>query len=237
MIINIPSNLPKEIDNIQTPEKSDFSISPSFIRCSFMNNNLYILYDNLCFSPNMSMFTNVKFDRILLKNKLEKFIKQEDKKYVKLDTFDVNRSRFCFDIESWLNDSFKGVIPTKILGYKRVFKLKKKVPLMLEAYTGRIVLKGYIDKYFKEYVKKHTELRKEIFGIITDNIEKVLKLNAVNMFDYNYDFLSNTITISLKAVYISTLVSWIAVESSKPKVNTTSDFDKNVYDFLKFKIY
>lgn len=236
-IKKVPSDLPNQINNIENPKKSDFSISPSFLTCQISNKKIYLIFENVCFSPNSAMFINVKYDQNELRNKLLQYIDPKDKKYITLESFTTSRSRFCFDINKWLDDSFKHAVPYKTFGsFQRTFKLRKQIPSMFGLYAERVMLKKYIDNSFKEYVKKHPELRREVFGIITAEVERALEVNSVNMFDYSYDYNSNTVLVSLKTIYTSMVMAWI-MNGAKSKKNVSSlNFDKNVKDFLSYNL-
>jgi hypothetical protein len=220
------TNIPKE------KVSKTFSINPSIINSKIEGGMYYFSFNNNCYSVNMDFYT--KIDQDTLKTKLNNWLRESDKKYIKLVSFDTNKSRFVFDIDAWLDDGMKNIKSTKsIIRFQRKYMLKVQPPYIVRTCGQRYDLQKYIASYFKDYCKKHPELRKTVFNIVTDEVEKKMRIGAVNYFDYSYDYQSNCISVSLKPVYEMTVMSAIILMLQKKNETKTMGFDNSVISHLK----
>ena len=85
-----------------------------------------------------------------------------------------------------------------------------------------------LDEFYTEVSNKIRLFKEEIS-------KKHLNLDSLNLFDYRYDKVSNSVVVSVKPIYVASLTAAATVmvkdETWKKKVN----FDKTVGMFLKFK--
>lgn len=213
---------------------TNFNIMPTLISSRVFNGKYLFTFNNMAYNINGLYNTSQRFDQNILKKKLLAFIKESDRKYIILKSFDTNKSTFEFDIEKWLDDAFvhtSGVL--HLTKFDKRYRLKVMPPFMVRAYGARIEFTKYVATYFKDYCKRHPQLRKTVFSIVTDKVEKTLKINHLNMFDYEYDFMSNNIIVRLKSVYVMSIIA-LAMEISnndKSKVNFNTSVKQNLRMF------
>lgn len=214
---------------------TQFAINPMIVSANIRNDMYIFTFNNMCYNnlPNKG-YLNV--DSKVLKEKLEAWIKPSDRKYIKLAYFDKQTSKFVFDIEAWLEDGMKNCTaygdPMKM---SKTYRLSVKLPYMIGVYGNEFEFSKYISEHFKKALVKKPELRKNIFGIIEDISRKHLKMDSVGMFEYNYNRMSNAVSVSVKPHYAAGLVASATIllkdESWKKKI----DFDKTVGMFLKIR--
>lgn len=211
-----------------------FSINPLIVNSRIQNDTLIFTFNNMCFN-NTPIPGDLKVNQGILKQKLNSWIKPQDKKYIKLVDFNNQNSKFAFDIDSWLEDGLTKHSVFSVLGTSKTYKLSKQLPYMVSVYGNEFEYGKYISEKFRKKLVRFPELRKDIFGIIEDVSRKHLKIESVSMFEYKYSKINNTVSVSLKPVYVASVVGAITLmakdETWKKKVN----FDKTVGMFLKFK--
>lgn len=226
----------RAVDNSLSTKPVDiFSISPLIIG-SYLQNDLYVFnFKNMCFN-NQPVRDYLRVNQTILKSKLEGWLKQSDKKYIKLADYNNLDSKFVFDIDAWLDDSLKGCKPyTNYLAMSKSYKLSKQLPYMVSVYGMETEYGKYICEHFKKYLKTHKELRNNVFGIIEDICTKHLHLESISMFDYTYNRMSNSVVVSVKPVYVATITAAAYKLKSSLDDKKKVDFDKSVGMFLKFK--
>ena len=188
----------------------------------------------MCFN-NKPIPGELKVNQSVLKQKLNSWIKPQDRKYIKLADFNNQNSKFVFDIDSWLEDGIKSYTTFATLGMSKTYKLGKQLPYMVSVYGNEFEYGKYIAEKFRRKLKQYPELRKNIFGIVEDVSRKHLKMDSVAMFEYKYSRINNTVSVSVKPAYLASIAGAISImakdDSWKKKVN----FDKTVGMFLKFK--
>lgn len=151
-----------------------------------------------------------------LKIKLENFIKQSDKKYIKLKDFTHIRSTFIFDYTAWLDDCLKNVkLEPFSSSWDRVCKLKIIPPYMARTCAMRLDIEKYIGTYFKKYIERHPYLRKELIKHIPDSAFRVFNLQPENLFDFQYEYTTNRIIARLKAMYVAVVLSFMTKMTDK----------------------
>lgn len=221
--------------DISAKPVTTFGISPSIINSKIVNDEYVFYFNNMCFNG-QAVRGILKVDQNTLRQKLTSWIKPNDKKYIKLEDFDNQKSKFIFDIDSWLDDGLKNCsISGGGITMSKTYRLGKSLPYMVSVYGLEIDYGKYIAEHFRRSLKKYPELRKNVFGIIEDISKKHLNVDSVSMFEYTYSRLNNSVTVKVKPVYITSLLGAMTVlnkdESWKKKIN----FDKTVGMFLKFK--
>ena len=222
------------LDGVSSKPVTDFSINPLIASSRIQNDTYIFTFNNMCFN-NLPHTGDLKVDQNVLKQKLNTWIKPQDRKYIKLVDFNNQTSKFVFDIDSWLEDGLKNYTTFATLGMSKTYKLGRQLPYMMLVYGNEFEYGKYIAERFRRKLKQYPELRKNIFGIVEDVSRKHLKMDSVSMFEYKYSKINNTVYVGVKPVYIATIAGAISVmskdESWKKKVN----FDKTVGMFLKFK--
>lgn len=212
----------------------DFSINPLIVNSKIQNDTLIFTFNNMCFN-NKPIPGELKVNQSVLKQKLNSWIRPQDRKYIKLADFNNQNSKFVFDIDSWLEDGIKSYTTFATLGMSKTYKLGKQLPYMVSVYGNEFEYGKYIAEKFRRKLKQYPELRKNIFGIVEDVSRKHLKMDSVAMFEYKYSRINNTVSVSVKPVYLASIAGAISImakdDSWKKKVN----FDKTVGMFLKFK--
>lgn len=210
-----------------------FNINPSLIHAEVISGVYYFTFQNYCFNGSSSVF-GTHFDQNVLKDKLTSWLKPDDRKYIKIVSYDTTKSKFAFDIDRWLDDSFTGVkARTSLVRFQRVYSLKVMPPFMVRSYGQRIEFERYVGAYFKDYCKEHPKLRKTVFNIITNEVERTLNINAVNFFDYSYDYGSNHIAVTLKSAYQMTVMAAIVAALNKDDKTKSMGFTNSVVSNLK----
>jgi hypothetical protein len=139
-----------------------------------------------------------------LKNKLERCIVERDKKYIKLNTYDRQKSTFVFQADEWLKDALNGVKGVNSFGslYNKEFKLKAQLPAMLSMYGMRLEMVKHVAAFFKDYLKRKPEAKKALLTGIPAYAEKMINLKPEEMYDYSYDYMSNKVIAQMKAQYV-----------------------------------
>lgn len=213
----------------------NFVINPILISNGLNGDEYYFIFNNMCFdnSPRRGI---LKVDHNILKSKLQSWIKPSDRAYIKLESFDNTKSRFSFCIDDWLKDGLKNCKPyDNFLSMSRSYKLGRQLPQMVLLYGTEMTYGKYIAEHFKKMLKQSNQLRSNVFGIIEEISKKHLNLDSLNLFDYRYDKVSNSVIVSVKPIYVASLTAAATImakdDSWKKKVN----FDKTVGMFLKFK--
>ena len=213
---------------------SDFSINPLIVNSKIQNDTLIFTFNNMCFN-NMPNPGDLKVNQSILKQKLSSWIKPQDRKYIKLADFNNQNSKFVFDIDSWLEDGIKSCTTFATLGTSKTYKLGKQLPYMVSVYGNEFEYGKYIAERFRRKLRQYPELRKNIFGIVEDVSRKHLKMDSVTMFEYKYSRISNTVSVSVKPVYLASIVGAISVIAKDVSLKKKVNFDKTVGMFLKFK--
>lgn len=213
---------------------SDFSINPLIVNSKIQNDTLIFTFNNMCFN-NMPNPGDLKVNQSILKQKLSSWIKPQDRKYIKLADFNNQISKFVFDIDSWLEDGIKSCTTFATLGTSKTYKLGKQLPYMVSVYGNEFEYGKYIAERFRRKLRQYPELRKNIFGIVEDVSRKHLKMDSVTMFEYKYSRINNTVSVSVKPVYLASIVGAISVIAKDVSLKKKVNFDKTVGMFLKFK--
>lgn len=223
------------VEGLETQPTSQFNIAPSIVSSKVINDVYYFTFMNLCHN-NMPTVGQLKVNQAALKDKLNKWIKPQDRKYIKLVDFNTQTSKFAFDIDEWLKDSLKNCAPVKMsFGMSKTFRLNVALPYMIRVYGMEMEFGKYVSEHFKKALKQNKLLRGTVFGALEEIINKTLNKEAISMFDYTYDRMNNSVNVSVKPIYLATLTlvttSYIKKEDKKKKI----DFDKTVGMFLKIK--
>ncbi len=210
-----------------------FSINPMIIR-SELSGDIYSFYFNNMIYNGQPMRGVPKVNQDILRAKLNTWLKPSDRKYIKLVDYNNTKSKFSFDIDSWLEDGLKNCKPyDNYMILSRSYKLSKPLPNMIACYGMEMVYGKYISDRFKKYISQSSGRSKDLLSII----EKFTGKNKGNiqMFEYRYDRVSNSVIATIKPIYVAMLVATATAlakdESWKKKVN----FDKTVGMFLNLK--
>lgn len=221
---------------ISNKPMTDFYISPSLVN-SRITNDLYIFtFNNMCYNnkPFKGGYLNV--DQNILKSKLNSWIQLSDRKYIKLTDYSNQYSKFVFDIDEWLKDGLVNCKPYfDPMKLSRSYKLSKQLPYMVRACGNEVEYGKYIAEHFKKELKRRPELRKNVFGIIEDISSKHLRLESISMFDYTFNKIGNSVVVSLKPMYVTSILAVATKLSKDEKWKKKIDFDKTVGMFLKWR--
>jgi hypothetical protein len=148
-----------------------------------------------------------KIDLVSLRNAILAKLKPLDIKYMVLKSFDSFKCTFYFDVDKWIKDCMLNNNPiVELSKFSKKFKLKVMVPPMLLSDRIRIGLPIFIVARFKKHIalnRKSPIWFKHLFPQgITQAIGKLLP----ERFDYKYDFKDNSITLSLKPMWVAALL-------------------------------
>jgi hypothetical protein len=117
------------------------------------------------------------------------------------------KSIYTFDIEAYLNDCFKGLKGKLFLSkWDKEFKLGIMLPHMVRVFAMRLDIEKYIAFYFKEYIAKNANIRKDLLSGIPEDMLDLLGIKPENMFDYSFDYMSQKIICRLKSQYIAMII-------------------------------
>lgn len=220
---------------ISAKPTTNFSISPMLIRSS-LSSDIYSLYfSNMCFSAEPRR-GDLVVDQTELRKKLNTWLKPSDREYIKLSDFNTSKSKFDFDVDKWLDDSLKNYKPyDNYMTMSRSYKLSKQLPYLIRVFGLEMDYSKYIANRFKKFVKNKPDFKKDLFSVVEDVSKKHLHLDVSVMFDYRYDRVSNSVIVSVKPAYITSILAAASVmakdENWKKKVN----FDKTVGTLLNFQ--
>lgn len=217
---------------ISSQPTTQFNIFPRIAYSRVENNDYYMTFQNFCSTMQITPGL-INVDQTALKRKLEAWVRPEDRKYIKLVSFNTNKSVFKFDVDVWLNDVFKGTIPsTNVSTFTKSYRFTKQLPYMVRVYGLTYLYEKHVAEKFRAFLKKQPDKRESVFSMITNITGKTLGLDKLNMFEYTYNWQSNTINVNLKPIYFASVLA--AASMYLKKKNTKKlDFDKSVMKFLK----
>ena len=223
------------VDGLETQSTSQFSISPIIVKSRVENDVYYFTFQNMCYNG-MPTVGQLKVNQNALKDKLNTWIKPQDKKYIKLVDYNTQTSKFAFDIDAWLDDGLKNCRPERLsLGMSKSFRLSVKLPYMVSVYGLEMEFGKYIEEHFKRALRKNKMLRNTVFGALEHIVNKTLSKDSVSMFDYSYNRMNNAVNVSVKPIYLATLTLVTTKFIKDDKLKKEIDFDKTVGMFLKLK--
>jgi len=185
------------------------------------------------------MLSPSSIDMESLKNAILDSINPYDKKYMILNQYDTRKAIFHLDSDKWFNDCLSTVNPvTHLSKFNRVFRLKARVPLMILADPLSKIFGDFVVKKFKEYMeKKNKEGYWFKYLFPTSAARSRMRSRVRNMFDWEYDQQWNTVTATLKPIYIMGLlfsVGALAKKISDRDVkNRNIEFSQRVQQNLK----
>lgn len=226
-----PTRLDKDIN---AGAIKNFSVNPYITMQKVVNGKYLLTFQNMCYTsePHPGI---LKVDQNILKEKLNNWVKPSDKKYIKLISYDTNKSTFEFNIDKWLDDGLKNCRPyMEIGGLTKSYRLGVQLPYMFRTNGLEMLYTKFICDNFKKTIKNNSRLRKDVFSIVEDLSNKILGVNSVNMFDYSYNVTSNAVTVSLKPIYIGGLLAAASILVKKKKLSKKKDFDETVKKYGKF---
>ena len=209
-----------------------FNINPLFVRSNYDKEKYEMYFQNMCFdgTPYLGI---LNVDQSVLKNKLETWIKPKDRKYVHLDEFTNTKSKFVFNIKEWMDDGFKSVKPyTDYVTFTRTYRLANPLPVCVSVYGTSMIYEKQIAEYFKKYLKENAKLRKDVYGMIENITSKTLNTSHLSMFDYKYNNVENSISITLKPQFVGGVLAALKVMVDKQSALKKVNFDKTVKKYL-----
>lgn len=223
------------VRNIESiPTVKQFNIFPRIVQTKVFQGEYYLTFQNMCASTQI-FTTTVKFDSSELERKLNFWIRPDDRKYIKLVSFNANQSIYKFDVDLWLQDALKDSMPSvNFSTFTKSYRFKKALPYMIRVYGMPYVYEKHIADKFKNALKKQPKTRENIFSMITSITGKVLGLDKINYFEYKYNWQSNTVTVNLKPIYFASVLAAASLYLKKKDVKKP-DFDKTTLAFLKLK--
>ena len=156
-----------------------------------------------------------KIDMVSLKKAILANIFYSDLKYMNLISFTHKTAIFDFNIEKWLDDATRNLKPkTEFSRFNRVFRFKAKVPMMVLT-TNSFGFSEFVIRNFKEYMDSKQKAAKWFKYLIPEELRKKVRSRVSNMFEYNYDMQWNSLTLTLKTVYILALIYAIGLMAKK----------------------
>jgi len=185
---------------------------------------------NNILSPEKSLL-NSNVDMATLKKSIIQKIDPYDRNYMKLTKFSTVKATFEFDSKKWLNDALKNVAPNNRLSkFEQRFKFKIQIPKMIQFSITRVNFDKYIVRRFKEYMKTHNKSRTWFTKFLPREIAGKIRLSISTMFDYEYDWQTNTMVAKLKPVYVMGLIFAVGAATSKNvrRNYVKIDFEKSV---------
>ena len=231
------SGLMGRLDNEVSSDKvKQFDISPILMFSKVEKDVYYLKFSNMCHT-NQIIKGVISVDNKTLQLKLNNWIRPEDRKYIKLVSCNTQYSIFAFDADVWLEDAIKN--STNVVNFttfSKSYKLSKQLPYMIRVYGLSMAYEKYIAETFKKKLKQNVKTREDIFSMITTFTGKLLTLDKINMFDYTYVYSSNSVSVTLKPIYMGSILAAASMYLKK-KDNKKKDknFDKTVGFFLKLK--
>jgi hypothetical protein len=179
-------------------------------------------------------------DMTSLKNAIMANVSAFDKNYMMLDNYDTRRVIFHFDHNKWLRDSVNdSIVRTKITQFARVFRMKKTVPSMIMYDPMRTYFANFIVRKFKDYMEIGNKGARWFKHLLPDTARSKMRGRIRNMFDWEYDFQWNTITATLKPIYIMAIIYAVGAMTKQLRkeqlknVNNQKLFATRVYSNLK----
>lgn len=122
----------------------------------------------------------------------EKFKSDINKDFIKIKDISSSRVVIAFDSGKWLKENFLKDPKVKFhLPRTLEWKFKKRLPDILMSHTSWNVVRGFVEKKFKEYIKDHN---KTIFK----KKMKLMKKVNYNWFDYEADLRNDKIFVRMK---------------------------------------
>jgi len=211
---------------VLTPPAGKIKIRPADINMSFLLAGdmgkyykvvyvINIITKNQKLDPSLRIATS-KIDMLSLKKSIIANVDFYDRSYMTLAKFDNTQAEFHFEHDKWLDDCLKNTQPiTQFSRFNRVFKFKKRVPMMIYHDYTSIPFVKFVIKKFKEYMESKKKAAIWFKHLFPDETRRRWRQSASRMFDYNYDIQWNTMTITLKSLYILGLLYAIGAMSKK----------------------
>lgn len=166
------------------------------------------------YNPTFILSPN-KIDMISLKKAILANMFYSDLKYMNLIKFTHKIAEFDFNVEKWLKDATNNLIPkTEFSRFNRVFRFKAKVPMMVLT-TNSFGFNEFIIRNFKEFMDSKQKAAKWFKHLFPAELRKKVRSRVSNMFEYNYDIQWNSLTLTLKTVYIFALIYAIGLAAKK----------------------
>lgn len=219
--------------DISAKPLTQFSINPMIIRQNLVGDEYSFYFNNMVYNG-QPMRGDTKVDQSVLKAKLNTWLKPTDRKYIKLVDYDNQKSKFVFDIDSWLEDGLKDCKPyDNYMNFSRSYRLSKPLPYMVTVYGMEMIFGKYISERFKRNLSKKVELRKDMFSMVEKATNKTLGLNSLSMFEFRYDRTTNSIICSVKPTYMGMIFAAATALSKDDSWKKKVNFDKTVGMFLK----
>lgn len=220
--------------SIPVQPATQFSINPLLIKAVIEKDEYCFYFNNMCYSGQPSKGELI-VNRNTLKDKLGSWIRPSDRKYIRLEAFTNDKSKFVFDIDSWLDDSLKTCVPEKSFFYmSQSYRLNRPLPYMVMAYGAEMLYGKYITDHFKAYLKKNRIYRSKVLGAMEKVADRAFGLSSLSVFEYRYNRLTNSVVMSVKPVFAASLLAAGAAVLKSGSVKKP-DFDKSVGVFLKLR--
>ena len=191
---------------------------------------MVIIQDKMSMSTGALPLQNRFIDQESLKSSIIASIEPVDRDYMKLVKFSSVSATFEFNWNKWFNDSLKNVRPNNRLAkFEQTFKFKKQVPKMIAFSTTRNNFDKFILRKFKVYMEKNRKARTWFEKFLPREISGKIRLGISTMFDYEFNWQTNSIVAKLKPVYVmGILFSISAIASTKKQDYIKVDFSKSV---------
>jgi len=146
-------------------------------------------------------------DLVSLRNAILSKLKPLDVKYMVLKSFDSFKCTFYFDADKWMKDCMLNNNPiVELSKFSKKFKLKVMIPPMLLSDQIRIGLPIFIVARFKKHITLNRKAPIWFKHLFPQGITQAIGKLLPERFDYKYDFKDNSITLSLKPMWIGALL-------------------------------
>jgi hypothetical protein len=219
--------------------KQKIKIKPSQINMSVIYGSQYLdtykILTSIMLQNNINQtrpIQNRDIDKEFYKKSLISKLSPLDKKYMKLKSFNTINAEYVFDVNKWLNDALKNINPkSKSSKFEKRFKFAVNVPPIIANHSARLGFDNFIVKKFKQYMDKHNKTNTWFKTFFPKSISNKISKNYSNMFDYEYDWQTNSIVAKLKPAYVMALLFSVGVAATKAKNYNkymTIDFEKSV---------
>jgi hypothetical protein len=135
-------------------------------------------------------------------------IKDYDRQYMDLVSFDHSKAIFHLKVNKWIKDTTNQMRQkTKLGSFKMYFKLKQAPPRMIFYDALRFDWNNFMIRKIRQWFIENKRKEKQMLGsIFPRSLLITLRQKITNMFDWSYDPIWNTIEAKLQSKWIIALL-------------------------------
>ena len=228
IIVGSPFYVPRPKDNKEKKKLTKNDIDLQFLLADDKGSTYKVSF--IIMGADYGTYTKRSLRDAILAN-----ISTHDRKYMMIKSFTNKKAIFELNTKKWLGDATRGIKPiTRIASFSRSYRLKVRVPDMIVTDILSDVFNKFLLRHFKVWI--NTRDKREI--VKKFKIRNRSRLTS--LFDYNYDYQWNTVTISLKFLYRGALLlgirSTIANRFNKQHTfNFARSVNRNMASFNRYK--